>query len=167
MRLFKCLIIMVAILFANTAYAHQTGFYIGGAFGNTAFEDDNRYRDLGLTLDDDDDRGGQLFVGFNVNRYFGIEATLADLGEFTDSTRTFTDKFAVMAVTAVGKIPVANGPVSLYGKAGFGVIYLEEDDRFFRTKKYKEYYPVRKIKAYNLLNLPDEDDFLNDLIKDE
>jgi OOP family OmpA-OmpF porin len=134
MRLFKFLIIMMAILFATTANAHQTGFYIGGAFGNTVFEDDNRYRDLGLNLDDDD-RGGQLFVGFDVNRYFGVEATLADLGEFTDSKQTFTDEFAVMAITAVGKIPIANGPVSFYGKAGFGVIYWEEEDTFFGTTR--------------------------------
>lgn len=132
MQLCNLLIIMVAVLLAGPAYGQPPGLYLGGTFGTTIFEDDHRYRDLGLALDDDD-WGGQLFVGFNFNRYFGMEMTLADLGEFTDYTQTFTDKFSVMAVTAVGKIPLGRGPVSLYGKAGLGVVYWEEEDTFFNT----------------------------------
>lgn len=130
MRLFKLFVIVAAVLFAGSAYAQQTGFYMGGAFGNTTIDDDYRYRDLGLYMDDDD-QGSQLFLGIDYNRYFGMEMTYADLGEFTDSTRTFTDKFSVVAFTVVGKLPVGRSPVSYYGKVGLGVVYWEEEDRFF------------------------------------
>lgn len=134
MRLITLLTLMVTIMFAGAAHAQRPGFYLGGAFGITAFEDDHRSRDMDINLDDDD-RAGQLFFGVNVNPYFGVEATFANLGEYTDTTRTFTDKFSVIAVTAVGKIPLgrATSPVSLYGKAGLGVVNWEEEDTFLNT----------------------------------
>jgi hypothetical protein len=132
MRLFKIQIILLVVLAAGTVQARQTGFYIGGAVGNTSYEDDDRSRDIGLHLDDDD-RGGQFFVGVDFTRFFALEANFADLGEFTDSTRTFTDSFEVATIFAVGKVPIGYGPVSLYGKAGLGAIYWEEDDTFLGT----------------------------------
>jgi hypothetical protein len=113
------MIIMAAVLFAGTAHARQTGLYFGGAVGNTSFEDDDRARDI-----------GQIFLGFDFNRFVGMEATFADLGEFTDSTRTFTDSFEATTISAVGKLPIGYGPVSLYGKIGLGAIYWEEEDTY-------------------------------------
>ncbi len=130
MRIIKPLVILFTILFAGTSYANS-GFYLGGAVGSTSFEDDDRtIIEFGTFMVDDDDQGAQLFFGYNFNRYIGIEATLASLGEYTDSSGTITDTYDAMTVTAVGKIPVGQGPVNFYGKAGLGVIFWEEEDTF-------------------------------------
>jgi len=129
MRIYNILSVFISIFLASTAYAGQTGPYMGIAFGSTILEDDNRFSDAGLNLDDED-QGGQLFGGFNFNRYIGVEGTLASLGEYSDTTGLYKDSFEAFTVTAVGKLPVGKGPVSFYGKAGLGIISWEEEMTF-------------------------------------
>ena len=133
MRIFTIIIFVISFLFTGTGFAKQSGAYIGGSFGGTTFEDDNRFSDIGLNIDDKD-RGGQLFGGFNFNRYIGVEGTLASLGEYSDTTGLYKDSFGAFTVTAVGKLPVGRGPVSFYGKAGLGIISWEEDTFFGLTQ---------------------------------
>jgi hypothetical protein len=101
---------------------------MGGAIGTTTFEDDRRASDYGFRIDEDD-TGGQLFAGMTFNDWLGIEGTIANLGEykFNDFLRT-TNKYSVMAVTAMFRTPAGRGPVSFYGKAGLGIISWEEED---------------------------------------
>ena len=135
MNIIKTIIVVFSILWAATASAAGpvTGFYVGGAVGTTYFEDDDRARyEFSSNLSDDEDSGGQIFFGYNFNRYIGIEGTFASLGEYSFYDPfygvTITDSFEAFTVTAVGKLPVGQGPFSFYAKAGFGTISWEEDD---------------------------------------
>jgi OOP family OmpA-OmpF porin len=131
MHIFKTTIIVACSIFwAATAAAAGGGGYIGGAFGSTNFEDDGRYFDLGAQLDDQSN-GAQIFGGFNFNHFFGIEGTIANLGEFEDTTGTLIDSFEVVAVTAIFRTPTVHSPVSFFGKVGLGVIYWEEEDLLY------------------------------------
>ena len=137
MHTFKTAIIVAcSILWATTASAAGAGGYIGGAFGSTVFEDDGRFNDWGMTLDDESS-GAMVYGGFNFNQFIGIEGTIANLGEYEDPTNpgnTFIDNFGVVAVTAIFRTPARRGPVSFYGKAGLGIVSWEEEDTLFGTK---------------------------------
>lgn len=50
---------------------------------------------------------------------------------------------------------------------GFNKIPLNENERFYKLKPNKEYYPVKLAKCYELNNLPDQNDFLKDFEKEE
>ena len=88
------------------AFAQDTGWYIGGAVGQSE-ADINRGElaaDLtaaGLTntgfTADEKDTGWKLFGGYKFNKYFAVEGAYVDLGKFSAST----------TVTAVGGVPIA------------------------------------------------------------
>ena len=54
----------------SLANAATPGFYLGGGLGANKFSDSSSY-------DSKTYLAGQLFAGYNVNKYFGIEAALA------------------------------------------------------------------------------------------
>jgi hypothetical protein len=137
MHTFKTVIIVACSIFwAATASAAGTIGYVGGSFGITTLNDDDRHKDYVTEMRiDDDSTGGQIFAGMTFNNWVGIEANISNLGEYryVDSIGTIFNQFEVIAITAIFRTPQGRSPVSFYGKAGFGIISWEEDDVAFRT----------------------------------
>lgn len=98
-----------ALMFAATTQADQreyTGFYVGAAYGLVSVD--------GSEFDDDDD-APQIYAGFQVTPYFGIEGSYMDFGKARgDVLQMETDGYS-LALT--GRIPV-NERFALYAKVG-------------------------------------------------
>ncbi len=71
---------------------HQLGWYLGGSLGLADTDvDNNRIKqhfeqnnlDVSAVSTDNDDIGGNVFFGYQFNRYFALEAGYLDLGERT------------------------------------------------------------------------------------
>ena len=137
MNTIKTIIIVFSIFWTATANAAGPGVHVGGALGFTSLADDDRHNDYVDMRLDDESSGGQIFAGMYFDNWIGIEATLANLGEYeyTDPVGTISDKFGVMAVTAMFRTPMGRSPISFYGKAGLGIISWEEEDFAFGTKE--------------------------------
>lgn len=87
-------VIALSLLAITTgAFAQGAGFYMGVGAGesNTKFNNEDFPKDASVLESKDHDKAWKLFVGYNANQYFGMEAGYADLGiaryVFNDSTR--------------------------------------------------------------------------------
>ncbi|MGM1053857.1 MAG: porin family protein [Pseudomonadota bacterium] len=127
----------LATLVATPAFAQSypgvpdEGVYVGTALGQSKLKFDmaGYYRDLGIpnVSDDDTDTAYKLFVGYQFNPNFAVEASYVDFGDFEANARTMVDgipvtgsaKLSVDGFTAalVGKLPIQDG-FSVYGKLG-------------------------------------------------
>ncbi|MBF7052204.1 outer membrane beta-barrel protein [Halomonas sp. KAO] len=121
----------LATLVASPAFAQSyqydsnEGPYIGAGLGHseTDFDISGYYRDRGYpnTNTDDSDTGYKLFVGYQFNPNFAIEAGYVDFGEFTanENGGSAKAKLSVDGFSAalVGKLPIQNG-FSIFGKLG-------------------------------------------------
>ncbi len=116
-----------ALLASPALLAQDAGWYAGGSLGRSgATIDDGRIRaglgNQGLVVsgmsERDDDMGYKLFGGYQINRWFGIEASWFDLGEagFTANTTP--------AGTLTGDVRTRGLGVDLVGTLPLG-------DRFF------------------------------------
>jgi OOP family OmpA-OmpF porin len=139
----------LALSSAALAQRRDTGFYIGGSFGQSEFDVDCE----GTTSCDDSDTAWKIFGGYQINRNFAVEVGYGSLGETKASTPPFfvgptlipaaDIKIEVNAweVVGVGSLPVADrfslfGKVGLYGAdtdievsfAGFGTVTESEDN---------------------------------------
>lgn len=110
----------VITLLAAPAWSQDTGFYVGGAFGQAKHRD--ACEDANISCDDKDS-GWRIFGGYQFNPYIAVEAAYTDLGESSASGViggiTASANFEVTAweVAAVGSFPVMDR-LSLYGKLG-------------------------------------------------
>ena len=84
---------------ANPAAAQDSGFYLGGGVGRAKTDID--MTGIAGTVDESD-TGWKLFGGYQINRYFGVEAGYADLGSSTFSGTLTTAVPPFPAGTAVG-----------------------------------------------------------------
>ena len=61
-------------------------FYVGASGGTTYLDfDDEEFSESGATFDydtDREDKGFKVFVGANLSKHFGLEASYIDLGEY-------------------------------------------------------------------------------------
>lgn len=89
--------------------AEQPGFYAGAGAGQ-AFVDDGDY--------DDEDTSFSAFGGYQVNRYFGVEAGYVDFGQLAPQALGNELEADSAYLTAVGTVPFT-GQFSGYAKAGF------------------------------------------------
>jgi hypothetical protein len=126
-RLFVSFLIICCSFF-SAAYAAQPlqqGFYIGGSVGSSEFDDDDLFRDNGLSLDDSDTAFG-ILAGYKFNRNFAVEARYTDTGSFeiSDCCNSADIDTDVISIHAVGIIPFANG-ISIYGQLGIGSVGYE------------------------------------------
>ncbi len=104
--------IAVALLSIATAPAFaDSGFYIGGTLGRAST------KSFGTTLTSSSASVYGGIVGYQLNQNFGIEAQYTGAGKF--STATMSGKSDVLALDAVGSMPVSDS-LSLYGKIGVG-----------------------------------------------
>jgi OOP family OmpA-OmpF porin len=124
---------MAAALASPSGFAQDAGWYGGASVGRTAATiDDNRIRSglaaQGLATssisDDDRDTGYKLFGGYQLNRYFGIEAGWFDLGKMGYTATTTPAgtlrgdvKVRGLNLDAVGTLPLTDR-LSLLGRVG-------------------------------------------------
>ncbi|WP_254275947.1 outer membrane beta-barrel protein [Halomonas sp. 3H] len=105
-------------------YNPDEGPYVGAGLGYSKLDNDTLdwLGSIGANTDDSD-TGYKLFVGYQFNPNFAIEASYVDFGDFTASGAGGGDsaelKLGVDGFTAalVGKLPIQNG-FSVFGKLG-------------------------------------------------
>ena len=109
-----------AMAFGGSALAQDTGFYLGGALGQSQVDIDC----TGASTCDEKDTSWKIFGGYQFNKNFALEFGYANLGEATASGSvppfgTASVKFETMAfdLVAVGSLPIADR-FSIYGKIG-------------------------------------------------
>lgn len=103
------------------ANAQDSGFYAGGAFGQTKAKDTCE----GVPIPcDDKDTSWKIFGGYQINKNFGAELGYVDLGKATAAgtisgvTVNASIKAKAWELVGVGTIPFADN-FSAYGKLGF------------------------------------------------
>ncbi|ERS91877.1 outer membrane beta-barrel protein [Halomonas sp. PBN3] len=124
----------LATLVASPAFAQSyqynpdEGPYVGAGLGYSKLDNStfDELDSLGLSTDDSD-TGYKLFVGYQFNPNFAVEASYLDFGDFTsDATVTDGTNVATADIDAsaegfgfalVGKLPIQNG-FSVHGKLG-------------------------------------------------
>lgn len=114
-------------LAASAQQPGETGFYVGGSFGQTKFNDFcNDLRAGGFVGGscDETDSGWKGFLGYRVNRHLAIEGTYINWGEASIRNATFgglptsgRGELTSMGAAIVGLLPVGER-FSLFGKVG-------------------------------------------------
>ncbi|GAL02711.1 outer membrane beta-barrel protein [Photobacterium aphoticum] len=115
-KIFK--ILPLALLISGAVQAGtENPWYVGARVGGTSFDNvDGELKGKDL---DKDDWGGGLFVGYNVNSWFGLEAGYTYLGQ----ADYLNDGFEVQGIDLVGKFTYEVLPqFDIYAKAG-GFVY--------------------------------------------
>jgi OOP family OmpA-OmpF porin len=97
------------------AQAADTGWYLGGAFGQSSAD-----CQVSGGSCDDKDTAWKIFGGYQINRNFAVELGYANLGEISVSAlgQTFNLETTSWDLVGVGSFPLAN-QFSIYGKLGF------------------------------------------------
>lgn len=126
--------------------AEPPHWYIGGNYGRTAESVDNgevanTIIGGGLTSIDEDetDRGYKLFVGYQFNQYFALEAGYADLGDFKYEVARAPGAGTLIADTnykgfnfdAVGTLPITP---RFSAFARVGAFHYETEQNFVGTQ---------------------------------
>jgi OmpA-OmpF porin, OOP family len=108
------------LAFSAPAVAQDSGFYVGGALGQSKVDLDC----TGAATCDDKDTSWKIFGGYQFNRNFALEFGYVDLGEaaLSGPTPPFGTTSAKLESTAfelvgVGMLPIVNR-FSIYGKLG-------------------------------------------------
>ncbi|OFE12584.1 hypothetical protein PHACT_05075 [Pseudohongiella acticola] len=92
--------------YSTSLLANETGPYVGGALGLVSV-DDSEF--------DDDNNAAQLFAGWQLNPYFGIEGGYTDFGEAGgDLAESEIDGYSL---AATGRLPLTDS-FALIAKAG-------------------------------------------------
>ena len=121
--------ILLAVSAAASAEAPKaTGVYLGLSAGVAVFDDD--------TFDgffyDDEDSAVQGYVGYKFFKHFGIEARVADFGEFSNGFDFL--EISSTSIHALGFIPFGDSGWELFGQIGLARIsqdyfeFFNEDD---------------------------------------
>lgn len=120
-------------LAASPAFAADSGWYLGGNYGQSEATIDrgkiqSQLQGNGFAttrfLKDEDDRGYKLFAGYQLNRYLAIEGGYFHLGTFgfradTMPPGSLDGRIRVTGynLDAVGMLPLGHG-YSLFGRLG-------------------------------------------------
>jgi OmpA-OmpF porin, OOP family len=106
--------------FVDPALAQDTGFYVGGALGQTSVDLECSPTS---TSCDEEDSSWKIFGGYQFNRHFAVELGYSDLGEVSETEPTILGnvtgalKATVWDLVAVASMPIADG-FSIFGKVG-------------------------------------------------
>ncbi|MCE9664569.1 outer membrane beta-barrel protein [Halomonas sp. M5N1S17] len=120
----------LATLVSSPAFAQSyqpgphTGLYLGAGLGQSKLDNDtlDLLSDLGASTDDTD-TAYKLFVGYDFNPNFSLEASYVDFGDFTASGsingepadgKASADGFGF---ALLGRLPIQHG-FGIYGKVG-------------------------------------------------
>ena len=136
------LLALTVALGATSAQAADTGFYIGGSFGQSQISDfsgsdlDSELATLGITsttTTDDSDSGWKVFAGYKIMKNLAVEGSYTNLGEATARTVVTTPlagtfnttlEFESWSISAVGILPL-NDQFSLFARLGLNVWSLD------------------------------------------
>jgi len=136
------LLALTAALGVTSAQAADTGFYIGGSFGQSQISDfsgsdlDSELATLGITsttTTDDSDSGWKVFAGYKIMKNLAVEGSYTNLGEATARTVVTTPlagtfnttlEFESWSISAVGILPL-NDQFSLFARLGLNVWNLD------------------------------------------
>ncbi len=106
--------IAIAVLLCVVAVpAVASDMYVGVRIGQANTSLDN------ITLDSSNPTGGGIFLGYDFNRNFALEAEYLNLGEIKSGTNSISS--TGYSVSGIGSIPF-NENFSLFGKLGYAVI---------------------------------------------
>lgn len=113
--------------------ALDTGFYVGGAVGQSKASDACDPRGLGFSGGcDDKDTTWKIFGGYNFNRHFAVEFGYADFGEFNATGAvgavpvTSSVEAQAIELVGIGSLPLTQ---QLSGYAKAGVFRWDADSR--------------------------------------
>jgi OOP family OmpA-OmpF porin len=124
-----------AALAATSAQAADTGFYVGGSFGQVNVSDfsgadlDAELAAQGITASsstDDTDTGWKVFAGYQFMKFFAVEGAYTNLGEATAhsiitapvaGTVDTTVETEAWTVSALGILPLGDS-FSLFARLG-------------------------------------------------
>lgn len=97
--------------------------YVGASYLSSSMEFDTSAGTVNPSAD-----GWKLFVGYNINKYCGIEATYYDMGDMEDTTSigTFKADVDVFDVSFRGILPVGER-IQFTGKVGFSSVDAETE----------------------------------------
>ncbi|MEX1993928.1 MAG: OmpA family protein [Steroidobacteraceae bacterium] len=140
-------LVALAAIASPLAVAAESGWYVGGNYGESQADiDDRRITEAllasGLTtdsiVDDDSDAGFKLFAGYQFNRTFALEGGYFDLGNFgfvanTTPTGTLngdTTKIQGLNLDLVASLHFTDR-LSAFGRGG--VIYAETASSYSAT----------------------------------
>lgn len=122
----------------TTAHAADTGFYIGGSFGQSKISDfngsdvDAELASLGITsttTTDDKDTGWKAFAGYRIMKYLAVEGAYTNFGEATANVVTTAPSAGTANVkleneawslSALGILPLSD-QFSLFARLGLNV----------------------------------------------
>ncbi|HWS02501.1 MAG TPA: outer membrane beta-barrel protein [Gammaproteobacteria bacterium] len=131
------LLTFTAALASSTAYAADTGFYVGGSLGQSkidisASDIDAELASAGYTSStsvDDSDTGWKLFAGYRIMKYLSVEGAYTNLGEASASSIitvpgpgvvNATVEGEAWTVSALGILPIGD-KFSLFGRLGVNI----------------------------------------------
>jgi hypothetical protein len=172
----KLAIAVALALVCSTAWSADSGFYVGGGIGmsevkaHTSYRgsDSEGYSESGSADFSGSDFGWNIYVGYDFNKYAGVELGYIDLGKpsdvvdkgyFTDETIPFNHKVDVEAtlngidLAVVGRVPLGE---SWDVHAKVGVIWWTPEAKWTHTdvfddgSKYQEVY-TEKVDSTDLL----------------
>ncbi len=120
----------VALIHAGAARATESGFYLGGAVGQSEFKDigelEDICRDAGIQCNtNENDTAIRLFGGYQFNNYIAIEAGYLDLGTLDAGvsqpiSATASFKFSGGSLSLLPQIPLGE-VAAIFAIAGVGV----------------------------------------------
>jgi OOP family OmpA-OmpF porin len=113
----------IALAASTAAMAQESGFYLGGSFGQAKFTewcDTSSAPSAVVSACDDKANAWKILGGYRFNRYVGIEGTYVDWGKVTGTVNNVeaSAEQTSMGIAAVGSLPIG-AQFSLFGKAGF------------------------------------------------
>ena len=123
-----------AVIATSAQAVDLTKFYVGASY-LAEVDHDDRIKQLqgnnAAWTGDQKDQGYGLFLGYQINKNFGVELSYKDLGESTNNTiyndgttlRTSTER-QHGSLNIVASMDVANN-VKVFGKLGYGATYAE------------------------------------------
>ena len=112
----KALLIALALL--PVSALADSGFYIGGSFGNAGVD----LADVGVSEFDEDDSAFKAFLGYRLDLpsvFVGIEGGYVDLGEPEVSEGAASASVDPTGLNLFGIAGLEAGPVDLFVKAGY------------------------------------------------
>lgn len=132
---------LALVLASPVAWAQDKGWYLGASVGESRAEMDddaivNGLRNAGFStaaIDlEDQDTGLKVLGGYSFNRYFAVEGSYNDLGDFSFDTRllpTATQQGEAsirgFAVDLVGTLPL-RGKLSAFGRVGINNLEIKQ-----------------------------------------
>lgn len=134
MNTIKIALFCFAMIMFSNVFAVTPGAYMGAGIGSSRIETPDDYLfDVdaigGETTKEIGGTGGKVFVGYNLNRFFGIELNYADYARSFYSAKwgdvESSVKYSMSAASLVGKsyLPLGRSGLSFYALAGGAQVF--------------------------------------------